>query len=247
MLCYNVGIRNSEVLTHKNGGQYFELTVYPSLQTIATTSDGKVFIRIGEETLQMRSEDLTRLATEKNAFQWELRSRNWDLVDENIKNLEMFASDIRKSDRVKPIIKELSDNEIGEHYHLTDIGKLTNLGVLWIGTSSQRARLSFPLTVQYIVFNENEQKVRKEVWHDNTLNPKELILDIERQAIELTYSHEFPQGLFRNKIRHYDEKLIRELLVRGYSKKNIPIISDVLTFVHGKIISNSNNKFEVCA
>jgi ATP-dependent DNA helicase RecG len=231
-LCYNVGISNSEVLTHSNGGNYFELTIYPSLQTIATTSDGKVFIRVAEESMPMRSEDLTRLAAEKNAFQWELQVRKLDLIDENIKNLEEFTKDIRKSDRVKPHIKGMTDKEIGEHYHLTDFGKLTNLGVLWLGTASQRSRLSFPITVQYIVYDENEQKIRKESWHDNTLNPKELILDIERQAVELTYFHEFPQGLFRNKIRHYDEKLIRELLVNAIAHKHYTISGDIFIEVY---------------
>ena len=217
-LCYNVGISNSEVLTHENGGEYFKLNIYPSLKTIATTFDGKVFIRIADQCQAARSEDLTRLASEKDAFQWELQLRNLTLIDENIKNLEEFSKDIRKSDRVKSHIKDMSDKEIGEHYHLIDSGKLTNLGVLWIGSSLQRSRLSFPLTVQYIVYDDNEEKIRKESWYDNTLNPKELIHDIERQAVELTYFHEFPQGLFRNRIRHYDEKLIRELLINAMVK-----------------------------
>lgn len=40
-LCSNVGIETSQVLTHSNGGQYFSLKIYPSLKSIATTSDGK--------------------------------------------------------------------------------------------------------------------------------------------------------------------------------------------------------------
>jgi ATP-dependent DNA helicase RecG len=239
-LCYNVGIRNSEVLTHKNGGEYFELTIYPSHQTIATTSDGKVYIRIAEESKPIRSEDLTRLAAEKNAFQWELHIRNFELLDENIANLERFASNIRKSDRVKSIIKEMTDKEIGEHYHLTDIGKLTNLGILWIGTSSQRSRLSFPITVQYIVYDENEEKIRKESWYDNTLNPQDLVHDIERQAVELTYFHEFPQGLFRNRIRHFDEKVIRELLINAIAHKHYTISGDIFIEVYPDRVEFTN-------
>ncbi len=37
-------------------------------------------------------------------------------------------------------------------------------------------------------------KYEKEEWHDNRLNPKELLLDIEQKAVELTYSYEFPNG-----------------------------------------------------
>ena len=239
-LCYNVGISNSEVLTHENGGNYFELNIYPSLKTIATTSDGKVYIRIADQCQAARSEDLTRLASEKDAFQWELQLRNLTLIDENITNLEEFTKDIRKSDRVKPHVKELSDKEIGEHYHLIDSGKLTNLGVLWIGSSLQRSRLSFPITVQYIVYDENEEKIRKESWHDNTLNPKELIHDIERQAVELTYFHEFPQGLFRNRIRHYDEKLIRELLINAIAHKHYTISGDIFIEVYPDRVEFTN-------
>jgi ATP-dependent DNA helicase RecG len=239
-LSYNVGISNSEVLTHKNGGEYFELNIYPSLKTIATTSDGKVFIRIADQCQAARSEDLTRLASEKDAFQWELQLRNLTLIDENIGNLEEFCKDIRKSDRVKSHIKEMSDKEIGEHYHLIDNGKLANLGVLWIGSSLQRSRLSFPITVQYIVYDENEEKIRKESWHDNKMNPKELIHDIERQAVELTYFHEFPQGLFRNRIRHYDEKLIRELLINAIAHKHYTISGDIFIEVYPDRVEFTN-------
>lgn len=239
-LCYNVGIGNSEVLTHKNKGEYFELTIYPSLKTIATTNDGKVFIRIADQCQAVRSEDLTRLASEKDAFQWELQLRNLTLVDKNIEYLEAFSIDIRKSDRVKPHVKAMSDKEIGEHYHLIDSGKLTNLGVLWIGSSLQRSRLSFPITVQYIVYDINEEKVRKESWHDNTLNPKELVHDIERQAVELTYFHEFPQGLFRNRIRHYDAKLIRELLINAIAHKHYTISGDIFIEVYPDRVEFTN-------
>jgi len=52
---------------------------------------------------------------------------------------------------------------------------LTNLGILWLGDFKQRSRLNYPLTVQYIVYNENEEKVRKVEWHFNQFNPKEII------------------------------------------------------------------------
>jgi ATP-dependent DNA helicase RecG len=134
----------------------------------------------------------------------------------------------------------MTDKEIGEHYHLIDKEKLTNLGVLWLGTAYQRSRLSFPITVQYIVYDENEEKIRKESWHDNSLNPKELILDIERQAVELTYFYEFSQGLFRNKIRHFDEKLIRELLVNAIAHKHYSISGDIFIEVYSDRVEFSN-------
>ena len=146
--------------------------------------------------------------------------------------MQWFADEIRKSDRVKQNIKELSDIEIIEHYNLIDKGKLTNLGVLWLGSAAQRSRLVYPLTVQYIVYDEVEKKVRKEDWQDYSKNPKELLLEIEKEAIELTYYDEFPLGLFRNKIRHYDARLIRELLINAIAHKSYTISGDIFIKVY---------------
>lgn len=126
----------------------------------------------------------------------------------------------------------MDDFEIAENYHLVDGEKLTNIGVLWIGTSKQRSGLCYPLTVQYIVYNALEEKVRKEEWHDLTMNPKDLLLDIERKAIELTYSYEFPNGLFRKQIRHYNPKLLRELLVNAFAHKSYTISNDIMIKVY---------------
>ena len=65
----------------------------------------------------------------------------------------------------------------------------------------QRARLGYPITVQYIVYNEFEEKVRKKEWHLHLHNPKDLLLEIEKEAVELTYSTEIPDGLFRKNLR----------------------------------------------
>ena len=43
--------------------------------------------------------------------------------------------------------------------------------------------LSFPLFVQYIVYYQLEQKVRKIKWHDNQYTSKELLLEIENLQI----------------------------------------------------------------
>ena len=137
-------------------------------------------------------------------------------------NIHKFAEDMRRSPRVKDHVKQMDDIEMAsEHFHLIDQDRLTNLGVLWVGTPKQRAGICYPLTVQYIVYNTNEEKVRKEEWRDLSLTPKDILLDIERKAIELTYSYEFPNGLFRKQIRHYNPKLLRELLVNAVAHRAI--------------------------
>lgn len=231
-LCFNVGFQLGEIENHANGSQFFSITVYPTLKSVATTADGKIYIRIGDQCQPARSEDIVRLASEKDAFQWELQIRNLSYAEIPEMNIQWFADEIRKSDRVKQNIKELSDIEIIEHYNLIDKGKLTNLGVLWLGTVAQRSRLVYPLTVQYIVYDELEKKVRKEDWQDYSKNPKELLLEIEKEAIELTYYDEFPLGLFRNKIRHYDARLIRELLINAIAHKSYTISGDIFIRVY---------------
>lgn len=226
-LCFNVGLTANEIDIHNNGSQYFGITVHPSLKSIATTADGRIYIRTGDQCQAARSEDIHRLASEKDAFQWELQPRNVLLNETPSINLHWFAAEIRNSKRVKNPIKELSDIEIAEHYNLLDKNQLTNLGVLWLGDSAQRSRLVYPLTVQYIVYDDLENKVRKIDWHDNGQNPKDLLLDIEKQAIELTYFDEFPHGLFRKQIRHYDERVIRELLINAIAHKSYTISGDI--------------------
>lgn len=231
-LCFNVGINFNEIETSSNGGQFFSITILPTLKSIATTSDGKILIRVGDQSQPIRSEDIVRLASEKDAFQWELQKRKFPVSTINRETIQWFADEIRKSDRVKTFVKELSDFEIAEHYNLIQDDLLTNLGILWLGNETQRSKLVYPITVQYIVYDELEKKIRKEDWNDNLLNPKDLLLDIEKKAVELTYFDEFPNGLFRNKIPHYDSRLVRELLINAIAHKSYTISGDIFIKVY---------------
>lgn len=231
-LCFNVGFGLYEVVKHSNGGEYLSITVLPTSKSLATTSDGKIYIRIGDQCQAARGEDILRIASEKDAFQWELQHRNYNINQIPSDNIDWFVSQIRDSDRVKQFVKELSEIEILEHYNLIQNNTLTNIGVLWLGTPQMRSRLVYPITVQYIVYDEIEKKVRKEDWLDYSKNPKELILDIEKTAVELTYFDEFPQGFFRNKISHYDKRLIRELLINSIVHKSFTIAGDIFIKVY---------------
>lgn len=239
-LCFNVGLAVGDVCEDETGSQYFTITVFPSLHSYATTSDGKMYIRVADKCEPVRSEDIQRVGEEKGAYQWELFTTMFELDDTTKANLTKFANDIRQSDRVKQHIKQLDDMEIGEQYHLIDGNKLTNLGVLWIGTAKQRSRICYPITVEYLVYDELENKTNKLEWRDNTLNPKELIQDIMDKAVELTYSYEMPNGLFRKSVRYYNENLIRELLVNSIAHSSRTISNDITIKVHPGYISISN-------
>lgn len=239
-LCFNVGLAVEDVCEDETGSQYFTIIVFPSLHSYATTSDGKMYIRVADKCEPVKSEDIQRVGEEKGAYQWELVTTMFELDDTTKANLTKFANDIRQSDRVKQHIKQLDDMEIGEQYHLIDGNKLTNLGVLWIGTAKQRSRICYPITVEYLVYDELENKTNKLEWRDNTLNPKELIQDIMDKAVELTYSYEMPNGLFRKSVRYYNENLIRELLVNSIAHSSRTISNDITIKVHPGYISISN-------
>ncbi len=238
-LTSGVGFANPEILTHTNGGQYFQFKVFSTNQ-IAVTSKGKVFMRVADTCVPVDGNDLARLVAEKNTFQWELALREVMLEAILPEHISSFVSDIRKSDRVNEFIKEKSDVEILEHYHFLEGQNLTNLGILWLGTPAQRRRLTYPITIDYIVYDDMENKIRKEHWHDAGLNPKELILAVEKQAIELKYSYELPDGLFRKKVPFYDAVIIRELLVNAIAHKSYLISNDITikVFTDSMTISN---------
>ena len=229
----SVGLAEPEHLTHENGGEYFSFRVLPSLKTVAMTSDGKVGIRIGEECVPVDSQSLTQLVFEKGDFQWELVTHSRIRVENlPLENIQKFVVDIQASDKISEFMKQLDENSLLEHFRLVDDGIVTNLGLLWLGNPLQRSKISYPITVQYIVYDKNEEKVRKEEWHFNELNPKELLLDIESKATELKYSYELPKGLFREKIPQYHPAVIRELLVNAFVHQSFTISGDIFIRVY---------------
>lgn len=163
-LTHNVGIipikRKSE-----NGGEYIELQVLRSIQSVASTTDGKYYMRISDECKPILPEDLNRLMSEKNAFVWEEKVARKILIgDCDLTKYEQFLRDIKSSERVSSFVKEMSDNDIADYYFLSQNGYLTNLGILWIGKRTDRAVIHYPPAVQFIKYDEQDKKVYKKVW-----------------------------------------------------------------------------------
>jgi ATP-dependent DNA helicase RecG len=229
-----VGLVNPEIIIHNNGGEYFVINILPSTRIIATTSSGKVFVRITDNCYAVKSEELTDLAAEKNAFQWELVvAQKITIQQADSEQYNFFINQIRKSNKVSDFIREKSDIEILEHYQLlSPEGFLTNLGILWLGTAAHRARLSYPITFQYLVYNEREEKIREKKYHFHQYNPMQLLLEIEKEAVELTYSSELSNGLFRDTIRNYPKEVIRELLINTIAHKRYTSSGDIFLEVY---------------
>ncbi|HEX2796720.1 MAG TPA: ATP-binding protein, partial [Immundisolibacter sp.] len=199
-----------------NGGEWIELQVFASRQAVAATSDGRYYLRVGDESRPLMPEDLARLAGDKSAFVWEAQPQRQvprSRVDAD--KLRDFVQGIRASDRVSARVKIKSDAELLDHYLMADADRLTNLGVLWLGQRPDRAVLRHAPVIQCIRFDEQGLKVFKRVWDDYSLNPQELIDAVWREVPDWQDSYEFPDGLFRKNVPHLDEVVVRELLANA--------------------------------
>ena len=212
-LTINVALQ-AEIVEAENGGQYINLKVFPSKVAVASTTKGQFFYRDGDSCRPLLPDELTRLMNDKPAYNWETKvslSIPWQNAD-NLK-LQKFVQDIRQSDRVSAFVKEKNEEEMLSYYQMIDDnGKLTNLGVLWIGKPEQRARLLYSPIIQYIKYDNEENKVLKYVWDDYRFNPQELLEDIWQTVPDWKESNEVSDGLWRKNIPAYDEKVVRELL-----------------------------------
>ncbi|MBI5884262.1 MAG: ATP-dependent DNA helicase [Elusimicrobia bacterium] len=210
----NVGVEIRKAAA-ANGGEFVEILVFPNEQTIASTSDGRYFLRVSDQTRRLLPDDLGRLMSDRNSFVWELQTTRVSASEVDKAKLDDFLGRIRASDRVSAFVKRKSDPEMLAHYLFVRDGLLTNLGVLWIGRREDRAALLHAPVIQAIKFDEKGQKVRKLVWDDFSLNPLELIEAVWRDVPDWQESYEFPDGLFRKTVPHYEETIVRELLANA--------------------------------
>lgn len=215
-ITHNVNIAPTRI-SAENGGEYVDLEVFPS-DAIACMSNGRYFLRISDENRPLMPDDLSRLMNDKAAFNWETQiSQKVPRTHRNETKTNQFLALIRASDRdrVSDFIKAKSDDEILEHYLLTKGKYLTNLGVLWIGKREDRVTLSYAPAIRFIKYDEQENKVNKITWDDHFRNPFELIEAVWHEVPDWQEYFEVPDGMFRQKVPHYPEKVIRELLANA--------------------------------
>lgn len=212
----------------ENGGEYIELTVYRNAQTIASTTDGRYFMRISEDCKPILPDDLNRLVSEKSAFVWEIQTtRKIPRNRYDHDKLNQFVIDIKESDRVSDFIKNKDVDELLDYYQFTIGDYLTNLGILWIGKRTDRSQLLYAPIVQFIKYDENDRKVSKKLWDDFSLNPKELIESIWDEIPDWKEGIEISDGMFRKKISNYDEVIVRELLANAIVHKPYTTRGDI--------------------
>lgn len=240
-LTINVSL-HSEIVTAENGGQYLKLHVFPSQTAIASTSKGVYLIRDHDSTRALRPEELSRLISDKPAYCWETKVSlriKWQNADQ--RKLDNFIANIRNSDRVSEFVKEKNEVELLAYYQMIDDEEwLTNLGVLWIGKTEQRARLLYSPIVQYIKYDEEENKVQKKMWDDYSLNPQELLENIWISIPDWKESYEISDGLWRREIAAYDEKVVRELICNAIVHRPYTTRGDIFIKVYNDRMTITN-------
>ena len=232
-LTNNVTLQANEE-TKSNGGKVIVLHIYRSL-AIAMTSKGKIYIRIGDNSVPVTSsEDILRLAADKNSYSWEDAVTQFDWHKADPEKLENFLSQIRDSDRVSDFVKSKDTKELLDFFGMTDAesDKMTNLGVLFIGQQTQRGRLSNAPVIQCIKYDEYGEKVNKWLWDDYRMNPKEMIDSIWETVPEWKESYEVPDGMRRKNIPAYDESVIREILCNALVHRPYTTRGDIFINIH---------------
>ncbi len=226
-LTVNIGIDVRKAIA-SNGGEYIVLKIFRSKESVASTSSGKYYIRVSDECRPVLPDELERLFSDKGSFVWETKVvGRYPLSSCDNAKLKQFVKDIDDSDRVSNFIKNQTVEEKCENYLFVSDGMLTNLGVLWIGTQKQRASLHYPPAVQFIKYDENENKVQKLVWDDHRKTPKEIIDEVINNIPEWDESIEMPDGMFRTKIYNYEKEVIRELVANALAHRNYSIRGDI--------------------
>ena len=222
----------AELRRAENGGEYIVLHV-PRSVGVASTSDGRYFVRIGDTCQPVVGDDVLRLADERPSMPWEgmtaLRVPRTAAVRAQV---ERFASGIRGSDRVKASVKEKLDDELLEHYGLASGALLTNLGVLLLGSAVDRGKLGTAPVIQAIKYDERGTKIAKHVWDDHALSPLELIEAVWQDVPDFRESYELPDGMFRTKVPAFDEVVVRELLVNALVHRPYTQRGDIFLNLH---------------
>lgn len=230
-LTVNVDVA-AEVRTGASGGEYIALTV-PRAVGVASTSDGRYFLRVGDGCMPVVGDDVLRLIAERPSIPWELMTslRVPRARGDATKRRSLCAA-LRASDRVKDSVREKSDAELLDHYGLAAGDLLTNLGVLLLGTTADRARLGTAPLVQAIKYDERGVKVAKYVWDDHGLSPLELVDAVWQGVPDFREAYELPDGLLRSRVPAYDEAVVRELLVNALVHRPYTQGGDVFLDLH---------------
>ena len=235
-------IASTNIETAENGGEFIKLNILRNPNAIAVTSSGKIYVRIGDNSVPVGSEDVARLASDKGCISWEdtVTDFLWTNADEE--KLKWFVEQIKTSDRVSGFVKQKDTKEMLDYFYMTDAesDRMTQLGVLFIGKQTQRGRIMNAPVVQCIKYDQYGEKVNKWLWDDFTKNPYEIIDEIWKTIPEWKESTEISDGLFRRNVPAYPESVVRELLANSLVHRPYTIRGDIFLNIYPDYIEIVN-------
>jgi len=214
-LTVNVTCALQREVWDETGSEYLLVTVSRS-HAPASTTDGRYYFRIADESKPLVGEQVQRLLNERNAQPWEtLTTLRVPRSQTDPAKLAAFTAAIRASSRVKTSVKEKSEAELLDHYYLAIDRHLTNLGILCVGRRQDRVQLGAAPVIQFIKYDQDDRKVSKLSWDDHSLTPMELVEAVWLDVPDFRETYELPDGLFRQYLPAYDQRVVRELLVNA--------------------------------
>ena len=222
----------SNIVTAANGGQYIDLQIARA-KSIASTTDGRYYLRVSDQCKPITGDDVMRLASDRSTLAWETQTTLHIPRSEidAVKSRKLLQA-LRSSDRVYASVKEKSDDELLDHYLLANGPNLTNLGVLCLGQQHHRGQITTAPVIQFIKYDDLGLKVNKLVWDDYTLNPMELIEDVWQAVPDFRERYELPDGLYRQNVPAFDEIVVRELLVNALVHRPYTQRGDIFLNLH---------------
>ena len=64
-------IATTEKTTAANGGEFVKFFIHWNPNAIAVTSSGKIYVRIGDQSVPVGPDDVARIAADKGCISWE--------------------------------------------------------------------------------------------------------------------------------------------------------------------------------
>lgn len=222
----------AEVRASDHGGEVLVLTVARAVG-VASTSDGRYFLRVGDDCRPVVGDDVLRLVSERPSVPWEtMTSLGVPRHRCDADKRATLCERLRASDRVKSSVREKADEELLDHYGLASAEVLTNLGVLLLGTVTDRARLGTAPVVQALRYDERGVKVDKHVWDDHALSPVELVDAVWQGIPDFREAYELPDGMLRTRVPAYEEAVVRELVVNALVHRPYTQRGDIFLNLH---------------
>src|SRR5690606_7824978 len=100
------------IVSADNGGQYIDLAI-PRATAVASTTDGRYFLRVADQSRPVTGDEVMRLASERNALPWETQTTlHIQRTERDSEKCRRLLDALRASDRVKASVKEKDDEEL---------------------------------------------------------------------------------------------------------------------------------------